>query len=302
MAGIGFSKEPKQLPKELTFDLGGVKLEMVFIPAGEFIMGSPDSDSAAFPWEKPQHRVRITKPFFMGKYLVTQEQWKSVMGNNPSQFKGLKNPVETVSWDDCQEFLVKLNGKFGTGREEFQLPTEAQWEYACRAGSTTRYYFGNETLGLSEYAWYRGNSGWKTQPVGENKPNAWGLYDTHGNVWEWCSDWYDDRYNAGSPTDDPPGPSRGSDRVSRGGGWSDAALDCRSAFRYGHQPDHRGGNLGFRVARVSVEQTSGRGNTHEEIASGDSGMLGRSGCWTLPSHCSQSGRDSLCCPQSCDNP
>ena len=155
MAGTAFSEEPKQPPKELTVDLGkGVKLEMVLIPAGEFLMGSPDSDKDASTDEKPQHRVRITKPFYLGKYLVTQEQWEAVMGNNPSHFKGPKNPVEKVSWDDCQQFLDKLNAKSARGRASSQLPTEAQWEYACRAGSTTRYCFGDDESKLGEYAWY----------------------------------------------------------------------------------------------------------------------------------------------------
>jgi len=132
----GKTKSP---PKELTVDLGkGIKLELVLIPAGEFKMGSPDSDKDAFPDEKPQHRVRITKPFYLAKYLVTQEQWESLMGNNPSHFKGSKNPVEMVSWDDCQEFLGKLNKRQDNQAGKFQLPSEAQWEYACRAGSKRR--------------------------------------------------------------------------------------------------------------------------------------------------------------------
>ncbi len=182
MAGTAFS-ETKEPPKKLTADLGGgVKMEMVLIPAGEFKMGSPDSDKDALTLEKPQHRVRITKPFYLGKFLVTQEQWEAVMGNNPSQFKGPKNPVEMVSWEDCQKFLGKLNAKSSSGTGKFQLPSEAQWEYACRAGSKTRYCFGDDETPLGDYAWYGKNSGNTTHPVGEKKPNAWGLYDMYGNV------------------------------------------------------------------------------------------------------------------------
>jgi formylglycine-generating enzyme required for sulfatase activity len=171
-------------PKELTMDLGrGVKLEMVLIPAGEFLMGSPDSDKDANAGEKPQHRVRIIKPFYLSKYLVTQEQWKAVMGGNPSEFTGPKNPVETVSWDDCQEFFEKLNAQSAAPGGKFQLPSEAQWEYACRAGSKTRYCFGDDEKQLGEYAWHGQNSGGKPHPVGEKKPNARGLYDMHGNAW-----------------------------------------------------------------------------------------------------------------------
>ena len=152
--------ETKEPPKELTVDLGkGVKLELVLIPAGKFLMGSPDSDKDSFPFEKPQHRVRITKPFYLSKFLVTQEQWEAVMGSNPSRFKGPKNPVETVSWDDCQQFLGKLNAKVGSGAGKFQLPSEPQWEYACRAGSTTTYCFGDDETRLGDYAWYGKNSG-----------------------------------------------------------------------------------------------------------------------------------------------
>jgi formylglycine-generating enzyme required for sulfatase activity len=247
---------PATLPgKELSVDLGGgVKLEMVLIPAGEFLMGSPDSDRDAVTNEKPYHRVRITRPFYLGKYLVTQEQWEAVMGNNPSDFKGPRNPVESVSWDDCQQFFEKLNAKSGPGEGKFQLPTEAQWEYACRAGSRTRYCFGNAGKGLGEYAWYRANSGGMTHPVGQKKPNAWGLYDMHGNVEEWCQGWLWS-YEANSPTDDPPGPTTGSGRVSRGGDWLDDARYCRSASRSPPEgPGFRFHNLGFRVARVAADK------------------------------------------------
>jgi formylglycine-generating enzyme required for sulfatase activity len=250
--------ETKDPPKELTLDLGkGVKLELVRIPAGEFMMGSPDADKAASDVEKPRHRVRISKPFYLGKYMVTQEQWEAVMGNHPSNFQGPKNPVEQVSWDDCQQFLGKLNARFSRQPQaplpdegKFRLPSEAQWEYACRAGSTTQFYFGDDEKQLGQYAWYGENSGRKTHPVGEKKPNAWGLYDMHGNVWEWCQDWHDGGYYAKSPADDPTGPATGSDRVIRGGSWSLVAALCRSSCRFFYPPGFRFSRVGFRVARM----------------------------------------------------
>jgi formylglycine-generating enzyme required for sulfatase activity len=209
---------PEEMPKAVAVDLGGgVKLEMVLIPAGEFMMGWSDSDGNAFRDAQPRHRVRISKPFYLGKHEVTQEQWQAIVGENPSNVKGPKNPVENVSWDDCQVFLRRLNEKVGGGK--FGLPTEAQWEYACRAGSTTRWCFGNSDSALGEYAWCEENSDGTTHPVGQKKPNAWGLYDMHGNVWEWCQDWFDSGYYGKSPVDDPPGPAAGSGRVHRGGGW-----------------------------------------------------------------------------------
>ena len=256
----GKTKSP---PKELGVDLGkGIKLEMVLIPAGEFLMGSPDSDKDADADEKPQHRVRITKPFYLGKYLVTQEQWEAVMGSNPSYFKGPKNPVEQVSWEDCQKFLGKLNAKSAAGGGKFQLPSEAQWEYACRAGSTTRYCFGDDASKLGDYAWYHANSGDTTHPVGGKKPNAWGLYDMHGNVWEWCQDWYGEGYYAKSPADDPSGPTAGSIRVIRGGGWGLPAGVCRSASRGWFLPGGRVLLPGLACLPCSggqVEQASGAG-------------------------------------------
>jgi formylglycine-generating enzyme required for sulfatase activity len=257
---VATAAEPKEAgsktktpPKELTVDLGkGVKLEMVLIPAGEFLMGSPDSDKDAWSGEKPQHRVRITKPFYLGKYLVTQEQWEAVMGNNPSQLKGVKNPVETVSWDDCQQFVGKLNAKSAAGGGKFQLPSEAQWEYACRAESTTRFCFGDDEPKLGDYAWYAANSGCKTHPVGEKKPNAWELYDMHGNVREWCQDWW--KGYKGSPVDDPTGAATGSCCVFRGGSWDDPAEYCRSAYRDFVGFRYAGNDLGFRVSRVPADK------------------------------------------------
>jgi len=235
------------LPKERTVNLGGgVKLEMVLIPAGEFMMGSPDSDKSAAADEKPRHRVRITTPFYLGKYPVTQEQWTALMGNNPSFFKGPKNPVENVSWDDGVLFFRRLNEQAGGGK--FQFPTQAQWEYACRAGSTTRYCFGDDDPGLNDYGWYDKNAAGTTHPVGQKKPNAWGLYDMHGNVWQWCADWYDRGYYARSPGDDPAGPATGTERVSHGGCWFSGAGSARSANHGRIEPGHRGSHIGFRAA------------------------------------------------------
>jgi formylglycine-generating enzyme required for sulfatase activity len=253
---IGAAGKTKGPPKELAVDLGGgVKIELVLIPAGEFMMGSPDSDKDAERDEKPQHRVRITKPFYLGKYEVTQEQWEAMMGSNPSESEGPKNPVEKVSWADCQAFLVKLNAKTGGQGGKFALATEAQWEYACRAGSTTRYCFGDDDAPLGDYAWYDDddNSGSKTHPVGKKKPNAFGLYDMHGNVEEWCADWYDEGYYAKSPADDPTGPTTGSARVFRGGYWGGTPKYSRSASRGYNGPWERDLFLGLRVSRVPVE-------------------------------------------------
>ena len=181
---------------------------------------------------------------------MTQEQWEAVTGNNPSEFKGPKNPVETVSWEDCQQFLGKLNAKVGSGAGKFQLPSEAQWEYACRAGSKTKYCFGDDASKLREYAWYDESVDGRTHPVGEKKPNAWGLYDMHGNVWEWCKDWYKDGYYKESPVDDPTGAATGSFRVFRDGNWLCSARHCRSASRGCIEPGDRDDFLGFRVSQV----------------------------------------------------
>jgi formylglycine-generating enzyme required for sulfatase activity len=204
--------------------------------------------------EKPVHKVNITKPFYLGKYLVTQEQWDAVMGSNPSHFRGPKNPVENVSWNDCQVFLGKLNGQIGGQGRKFVLPTEAQWEYACRAGSATRYCFGDDESQLGKYAWYEANSENATHPVGQKKPNTWGLYDMHGNVWEWCADWYGGGYYANSPTNDPTGPTGGSYHVNRGGGWYDPTGSCQSAIRSWDSSGHRSSFLGFRVAQVPADK------------------------------------------------
>ena len=253
------------VPVEITNSIG---MKLVLIPPGEFEMGSPQelieeelkAASGLREYllsEAPRHRVRITKPFYLGKNLVTQEEWEAAMGSNPSKFKGPRNPVETVSWDDFQQFLNKLNKPQGNPAGKFQLPTEAQWEYACRAGSTTKYFFGDDETRLGEYAWYRANSQSKTHPVGAKKPNAWGLYDMYGNLEESCADWFSQYYYTASPGRDPTGPSSGSTRVHRGGGWHMDAGLCRSANRFGvHATGERWGFMGFRVCLILADTAS----------------------------------------------
>ncbi len=229
------------LPETKSFDLGdGVTMEFVLIRPGAFIMGGDIGD------EKPAHRVRITKPFYMGKYEVTQEQWEKIMGVNPSRNKGAKNPVETVSWNDCTNFIAKLKEKLPGA--DFSLPTEAQWEYACRAGTTTLYSFGDSDASLGDYAWHDGNSESKTHEVGKKKPNLWGVYDMHGNVLEWCADFYGE-YSSDNVVD-PSGPSPFYNHVLRGGCISDRARGCESAKRL-DAPTDKHFEVGFRlVVRV----------------------------------------------------
>ncbi len=240
--------------KGITNSIG---MKLTLIPAGEFMMGSPDSALDASS-AKPQHRVRITKPFYLGATEVTQGQYEKVMGSNPSRFKesGPDAPVEQVSLEDAQEFCRKLSelAEEKKAGRRYRLPTEAQWEYACRAGNAEKYCYGDDESRLGDYAWYSKNSDGKTHQVGQKKANAWGLYDMHGNVWEWCEDWYDGMYYADFPTDDPTGPPGGSYRVHRGGGWNYFAWVCRSAARsnYG-SPGYRDPDLGFRVALVPSE-------------------------------------------------
>ncbi|MEI6150446.1 MAG: formylglycine-generating enzyme family protein [bacterium] len=236
--------------KQLFIDLGaGVKMELVWIAPGEFMMGSP-ANQADRSGDESQRRVRISKGFWMGKYEVTQAQWEKVMGNNPSSYKnaGAKAPVESVSWNDCQTFLERLYGRLQGGLRA-RLPTEAEWEYACRAGTTTRFTTGDNDTDLDRVGWYESDSGGTTHPVGQKQANAWGLYDMHGNVWEWCRDWYG-TYDSGAATD-PTGPSSGSGRVLRGGSWFTNVGFCRSAARSCHDPAVTSFNRGFRVVIMS---------------------------------------------------
>ena len=217
---------------------GGAKMEMIWCEPGTFMMGSPLAERGRFD-DEPLHPVTLTKGFWLGKYEVTQGQWQSVMGHNPSKFKDPDRPVESVSWEDCSLFISRLNTELG-GVARF--PTEAEWEYACRAGSSNP-VSGNGLL--SDMAWYDANSGNETHPVGKNHPNAWGFYDMHGNVLEWCYDWFG-KFDAKAT--DPKGPSIGSFRVLRGGCWFFYARDCRSAYRLKRDPALRNAIYGFRLA------------------------------------------------------
>lgn len=249
-----------ELPASFTVDLHGVPLEMILIPAGEFWMGSTEAEvqqalaeaqkkisSARLSWyagEIPCHKVRLSS-FYLGKYTVTQEQWRAVMGTKITpRSSGDNLPMENMSWRDIQKFcqqLLALTGK------PFRLPTEAEWEYACRAG-TTGDFAGN----LEEMGWHDTNSGQQIQPVGQLTPNAFGLYDMHGNVWEWCQDWYGDY--SGSEQLDPQGPETGKMRVLRGGSYYGHHVSCRSANRGRNQPGVCAGINGFRLALGSENQ------------------------------------------------
>jgi formylglycine-generating enzyme required for sulfatase activity len=209
-------------------------MDFKLIPAGTFTRG----------YGKYAHEVTLTKPFKMGVHEVTQAQYEQVMGVNPSYFKAANNPVEMVSWEDAVEFCRKLSelpAEKAAGNV-YRLPTEAEWEYARRAGTTTIYSYGDEQSEFEEYAWYRENSDNKTHPVGSKQPNAWGLYDMHGNVWEWCHDWHVD-YPSGTAAD-PTGAERGLMRVIRGGSWRYSAV----IWRCGFEPSYREHDFGFRVS------------------------------------------------------
>jgi formylglycine-generating enzyme required for sulfatase activity len=210
---------------EKDLDLGGgVTMRLVLIPAGEFLMGA----ESVYEDESPVHRVRITRPFYMSVTEVTQKQFVAVMGSIWAIFKGDENPAERASWPKASEFCRKLSAQAGVNA---RLPTEAEWEYVCRAGTDTRYQFGSDPKGLDAYGWAAANSEGKTHPVGQKKPNAWGLYDMYGNLSEWCSDWYAADYYRNSPVDDPLGPTEGKFRVSRGGSWITESEICCSAHR-----------------------------------------------------------------------
>jgi formylglycine-generating enzyme required for sulfatase activity len=245
--------------KEVVNSIG---LKLKLIPAGEFQMGSTESND-----EKPRHLVRITRPFYLGVYPVSQREYMQLTKKNLSHFSsGDRLSVEKVSWFDAVSFCNSLSQKEGLtpfyaikgesvqvpdwNGPGYRLPSEAEWEYACRAGTTTRFFFGDDENALSQYAWYSANSSSQTHAVGEKKPNAFGLLDTLGNVWEWCWDGYDAGYYGHSPAEDPRGPDEAAYRVIRGGSWGNDRLDARSAFRLRFWPGYRSSSLGFRLARV----------------------------------------------------
>ena len=217
---------------------GGAKMEMIWCGPGTFMMGSPNTEGGRFE-DETIHPVKLTKGFWLGKYEVTQAQWESVMGESRSRFKGADRPVDSVSWDDCQNFIRKANVALGGVA---RLPTEAEWEYACRAGSGAA-ISGNGHLG--DMAWYDRNSGSQTHDVGKNQANHWGFYDMHGNVLEWCHDWF---AKTEGESIDPQGPPAGSFRVLRGGCWFFYERDCRSAYRLKREPSIRNCIYGFRLA------------------------------------------------------
>jgi formylglycine-generating enzyme required for sulfatase activity len=239
---------------------------MVWIPPGNFRMGDMEGDGEAN--EKPVHDVRISAGYWLGETAVTQAQWEDVMGKNQSYFKGADLPVENVSWDDAVAFCTKLSAReHDSGRLpwriEYRLPTEAQWEYACRAGTTVDY-----ANALPATAWSDTNSDGRTHEVAKKQANAWGLYDMHGNVGQWCADWYAG-YRAGLDVD-PTGPWEGLQRVARGGSWDLGSRSCRSATRFAIAPDSASSHVGFRLAAVVFKTVSPSGNTlHLELSNMD---------------------------------
>ncbi|MFA4985184.1 MAG: formylglycine-generating enzyme family protein [Candidatus Brocadiia bacterium] len=252
---------PKAAPQ--TFSPENAPLPLVAISPGSFMMGSEREET----WEQQAHKVTLTKPFYMGAMEVTQAQYRSVMNNNPSEFKGEDLPVESVSWENAVEFCRRLteSERLKNNLPEgivYRLPTEAEWEYCCRAGSTTDYCFGDNVTQLGDYAWYGGNSEHRTNPVGTKKPNAWGLYDMHGNVLEWCLDWFESYQPGEKPpavenTIDPVGPATGEYRLLRGGVGNFAALRCRSTSRYRDVPHLRTSYYGFRVVVAAAIEVAG---------------------------------------------
>jgi formylglycine-generating enzyme required for sulfatase activity len=235
---------------------GGTMMEFIWIKPGSFLMGSSASEPDHGAWEGPQHEVTISKGFYLGKFEMTQAQWVAIMGTAPWTKKKYvranpNHPAVYISWTAIEEFLRRLNS--AAGEDLYRLPTEAEWEYACRAGTNTRRFFGDDDGLLGEYAWYVKNTknagAPYAQPVGTKQPNPWGLYDIYGNVWEWVQDWYGDSYATGVMVD-PTGVTSSSVRVMRGGGFVNLARNVRSAKRFSHDPSLRYCAFGARLVRI----------------------------------------------------
>jgi len=223
-----------------TFAFSQAPSDYVTIQPGTFKMGCSEEDKLCDPDENPQHTVKITKPFQLAKLEVTQAQWQVVMGNNPSRFKGETLPVEQVSYEQVQEFLKRMNAR--NDGFKYRLPTEAEWEYAARAGTT-----GPNSGALDDIAWHKGNSAGKSHPVGQKKPNAWGLFDMEGNVYEWTADWFFDYEE--DPQTDPKGPETGFEKIPRGGSWDSTPKGVRTSNRNMLEPEEGNFNIGFRLVR-----------------------------------------------------
>jgi formylglycine-generating enzyme required for sulfatase activity len=230
----------------------GVEMTFVLIPAGSFSMGS--DEEAGDGDESPVHAVRISRPFYFGRCEVTQAQWEKIMGANPGRFISADLPVDSVSWNDAQVFVAALSRKTG---HTYALPTEAQWEYACRAGTTTPWSFGGPPAAAGDFAWWAENADGRTHVVETKKPNPWGLYDMHGNVWEWCADWYAKHTYSKTGAVDPRGPAAGESRVLRGGAWGDQPDGMRSATRNCNGPDGANDGIGLRVVLMIPEAEPG---------------------------------------------
>ncbi len=244
----GTSNKQPFLPKEIETSIG---LKLVLIEAGKFTMGSPEMEFLRLR-EEIQHEVEITHPYYIGKFEVTQGEYEKVTGENPSHFKGINLPVERVSWHEAKRFCAKLSRE---DKKAYTLPTEAEWEYACRAGTKTAFSFG-QTLSLRQANFFpNGGSDNKPCNVGRFAANKWSLYDMHGNVSEWCEDWYSKDYYKTSPRKDPKGPKRGEKRVVRGGSYGDSDKECRSASRDSIEPHLRGNSLGFRIVMRITDQS-----------------------------------------------
>jgi hypothetical protein len=244
---IAFAAASGLIVARARYFISAPDIKLVYIPPGEFMMGADLTDEGpaiSGLGQEPQHKVGISRGFYMSATEITQAQWKAVMLMNPSKFKGDDLPVDNVSWFAAVKFCERLGGRQG---RRYRLPTEAEWEYACRAGTQTQFYFGDDDSLLDEYGWWKENSEGRTHPVGQKKPNAFGLYDMHGNVDEWCSDLFDEEYYKTSPSADPENTSTGIFRVLRGGSWWGETSACRCAHRSATYPDMANEELGFRV-------------------------------------------------------